>query len=531
MTGRVDPWLPALLVGGFALRCIGFDEPLIDHQAWRQADTAAMARNFFTEGYDLLRPRVDWRGTSSGVVETNFPLYPYLLGSLYALAGGVHDGLGRLLSALFSCLAAVPLYALGRRLSPGPWLARWAAALYLILPLSWFFGRAVMPEALMILLSVSALWLFQRWLEQPGARRFALAALTAGLCFAVKIPTLYLGFPLVALAMARHEWGFLRRPLMWLYLLLALVPAIAWYSHGLSLFQESGLTFGIFGNTGYDKWSHGLLLTSTFWSSLMSRFFLVVLTPVGGVLTIAGIAGLWPRDEQGRQRWYLYAWLGGLLAYLLLVPEGNRKLHYYQLPFVPLAALFAAAPLAALLGEPVMGGWVGARWTKTHGSGRWWVAAAFAGVLAASAHEVSDYHRPPTYGFYQACLAAGQALEQKLPTEALILVGDLDDNAATPFRAQCPTLLYYMNRKGWQITPAEFSSARLDSFTALGAEFFVVPGGFVVDKPELWANLLTRGVATAASFPESWYDDATFLMGANRHPGPERHVLVVRLEK
>lgn len=523
MTGlRIDPWLPPILLAGLLLRLIGIDEALIDQQAWRQADTAAMARNFFAEGYDLLRPRIDWRGASTGVVETNFPLYPFLVACLYGLAGSASEWLARLLSALLSVATAVPLYALARRLSPEPWLARWAAALYLILPLSWFFGRAVMPEALMLLLSVASLWGFQRWLDSPTDRNFLLAVLLAGLCFAVKIPTLYLGFPLVAMALARHGWGFVRQPRMWAYLALSLIPAALWYHHAISLFDETGLTFGIFGNTGYDKFDHGLLLSSAFWTTMAQRFALVVLTPVGCVLALAGIFRPWASGPGHRDRWYLYAWLGGLIAYLLLVPEGNRKLHYYQLPFVPLVALLAATPLAALS-------------TQKQPGRRLLVLAALLGVGAASAHEVADYYRPPTYGYYASCLAAGRALDTKLPNAALVVVGDLDDNAGAPFRAQSPTLLYYMNRKGWQITPDEFSAAALDSLATLGAQYFVVPGGFVLQQTgaaqqAFWTDMLHRGVATAASWPEAWHDEAAFLRGANRHSGPERHVLAVRLQ-
>jgi hypothetical protein len=528
-TGRIDTWLPPLLVVGLAMRLVGVDEPLIDQQAWRQADTAAIARNYFVEGYDLLRPRIDWRGASSGVVETNFPLFPYLVACLYGVAGAAYEPLARSLSALFSVLAAVPLYLLAGRLSPGPWLGRWAVAIYLILPLSWFFGSAVMPESLMILLSVTALWAFQRWLEVPCWPRFTLAVAAASLCFAVKIPTLYLGFPLVAMALAQHGWGFIRRSTMWLYLLLALLPAALWYWHAASLFDETGLTFGIFGNTGYDKWSHDLLLTAAFWHTMGSRFLFAILTPVGGLLAVAGIGGLWPRGRDSSPRWFLYAWLFGLLLYLLLVPEGNRKLHYYQLPFVPLMALFAAAPLAALLGEEAMTGRMRDLLARVGRRGRLWAAIALLGVVAASAHELSDYRQPPTYDYYKTCLAAGRMLDAKLPINARVLVGDIDDNKSSPFRAQSPTLLYYMNRKGWQITLDEFDAVHLDSLEALGAGFFVVPGGFVFDKPAFWDHLLTRGVATAASYPESWNDHAAFLDGANRHTGPERHVLVVRL--
>jgi hypothetical protein len=50
-------------VGGFA--------------AWRQADTAAMARNFYTNGFHLLYPEIDWGG--GGIVDSEFPIYPYIV--------------------------------------------------------------------------------------------------------------------------------------------------------------------------------------------------------------------------------------------------------------------------------------------------------------------------------------------------------------------------------------------------------------------------------------------------------------------
>ena len=532
---RLDPWILGLLLVGLVLRLIGLDEPIVDQQAWRQADTAAMARNFFEEGLQLFQPRVDWRGTTSGVVETNFPLYPWLVACLYTVAGQAWEGWARLLAAAFSTLTALPLYGLARRLQADPeatpsW-PRCAAALYLILPLSWFFGRAIMPEALMVLLSVTALWSLQRWLEAPSPAGFLLAAASAGLCFAVKVPTLYLGFPLVALAVQRHGAGFLRRPSLWLYLVLVLLPPVLWHRHALDLFEETGLTFGIFGSSGYDKWDHALLLSGAFWGTLGGRFLEYVWTPAGALLVLAGVIGLWPpAGDAGRRRLYLYAWLGGLIAYVLLVPEGNRKLHYYQIPFVPVGALFAGAPLAALLGSGDLGGRRSAWLARLSGMPRRLLAAGLlVAVVAGSVHAVRHYYRPTVRDYYLTCRAGARALASKLPADALLLVGDLDDNAGAAFRAQSPTLLYYAHRKGWQITPDEFSGARLDSFAARGADFFVVPGGFVVGRGPFWQELLRRGVGTAASWPQVWHDGAAFLAGANRHPGPERHLLVVRL--
>ena len=62
----VRSWLLGMVVLGLAVRLFEIGEPLIDKQAWRQADTAAVARNYFEEGYELLWPRVDWRGATAG---------------------------------------------------------------------------------------------------------------------------------------------------------------------------------------------------------------------------------------------------------------------------------------------------------------------------------------------------------------------------------------------------------------------------------------------------------------------------------
>ena len=42
---------------------------------WRQCNTMAVARNFYEEGMDILRPRVDRRGSTDGVTGMQFPSY------------------------------------------------------------------------------------------------------------------------------------------------------------------------------------------------------------------------------------------------------------------------------------------------------------------------------------------------------------------------------------------------------------------------------------------------------------------------
>ena len=512
--------------------------PLIDRQAWRQADTAAIARNYHEEGLTFFHPRVDWRGNTPGHVEMNLPLFPFLVACLYTLAGGAHEWMGRLLAALLSTAAAVPLYVLARAWLGSAAGARLAAAIYLVLPLSLFFGRAFMPEALMLLLSAAALTAFRRGCE-GGTGWLAAAAGVAALCFAVKIPTLYLGFPLLALALDRWGPSFVRRGSLWLYLLIAVLPPAAWHLHAAGLFEETGLTFGIWGGRGYDKWSHDLLLQAGFYRVMAGRFVEAVFTPMGAALLAAGLAGLWPRRGRGpeppRTR-PLYAWFGGLLLYVLLIPEGNRLLHYYQLPFILPAAIFAAAPLAALWeagGAPM----AGPLWRRLRRLGpgspraRLAVMACLAALAAGSLWKARDYYRPGNnvYNYYRSCERAGRILDRRMPADARLVTGDITEMREGPFRARSPTLLYYCHRKGWQLTPDLFHISRLDSLAAEGADYFVVAAGFVERREPLWGDLLARGVTTAAAFPDFRTDERSFRRQARSAEGPERHILVVRL--
>ncbi|RKY58324.1 MAG: dolichyl-phosphate-mannose--protein mannosyltransferase, partial [Candidatus Latescibacterota bacterium] len=79
----------AIVVLNLGIHLIGLSQPLVDAQNWRQADTAAIARNFYEEGMNPLYPRIDWRGRTEGYVESEFPLFSWLVALFYKLSGGI----------------------------------------------------------------------------------------------------------------------------------------------------------------------------------------------------------------------------------------------------------------------------------------------------------------------------------------------------------------------------------------------------------------------------------------------------------
>ena len=62
--------LVLIIAIGFLVRVYKIDSPIADWHSWRQADTAAVTRNFVKEGFNPFYPKGD---DSSGIAETPIP--------------------------------------------------------------------------------------------------------------------------------------------------------------------------------------------------------------------------------------------------------------------------------------------------------------------------------------------------------------------------------------------------------------------------------------------------------------------------
>src|SRR6185295_10273227 len=99
-----------ILFWSFLVHLPGLLSPLRDYHAYRQCQTASMARNYVLHGMNFLSPEVDTEGPPVRA-GTEFPIYSYLLAILFKVLGE-HDILGRLLSMLFAAGGALYLYQL-----------------------------------------------------------------------------------------------------------------------------------------------------------------------------------------------------------------------------------------------------------------------------------------------------------------------------------------------------------------------------------------------------------------------------------
>jgi 4-amino-4-deoxy-L-arabinose transferase-like glycosyltransferase len=356
-------WLGAIIVIGLALRLPGLDPNLTDHNTWRQADTATIARNFL-EDPRILWPRVNWGAPGPGYVEAEFQLLPFVASLTYRVLGE-NPIYGRLFSILATGLSCWFLDRIARRFFSHR-LALVCVAMFLMAPVVFRYSRVFMPDAIALLFMIIALERFLAFLDNDHWTTLTESAVSMSLAILVKPTTIHIGVVLVVLAVARLGWRSLLGPKLFAFAAISLLPPASYYAHAASIYLDYGNTFGVIIG-GDSKW--GTLawrLDPHFYWNLAFIEAAWILGPVGTLLAIVGLLRFRPTIW----RLLVVSWALATAAYYFIVARyaGNPDLGlHYHLFAAPLMALLATGGLAVV--------------AEVRGIRRWMLGALAVGVF------------------------------------------------------------------------------------------------------------------------------------------------------
>lgn len=464
----------AILVAGFLLRLYQLTSPLYDRQAWRQTDTAEIARNFYLHGMNLFYPQVGWGGPL-GYCETEFPLFNYLAACLYQVAGGPYDWLGRLLAVGFWAIAATFLWRFARRHFSRE-AALFAVFAYAFMPLGIFYSRAFQPETLLHALCIASLDLTDRWLRTGKTRWYLGALLALSLAVMVKLPV-YLVFPMLVLPLAYRGWTALKDYRLWLLALIPIAAGGAWYRHARHL-AEIGTSFSLVGN----KWMSWALATDLngFWLNMLGRIAGLTLGPIAFVMLLMALRQR--AQNPGQMAAKAYFW--GVLAFTLTFAYGHVVHDYYQMPWLPPAALLVGGVWAGVL------------------SRRPKLALTLAALMPLLGFAtVWGHYQPRTLAWNNLPVyQAGLHLKQVTPPDSLVFVADEGSHL--------PEVFYFGERRGWHATLESLAPEHVADHRARGAAYLVLTselgekrlGRYLTETPlaswlEAEAHLIGQGDA------------------------------------
>lgn len=415
----------AILLLGTALRTYQLHSPLADWHSWRQADTAAVARNFVKDNFNLLYPQSDsFLALNDHNLQNpnryfinEFPLYNAIVAVLYKQFG-VDVALGRIVSIFFSMIGALGLYGLVRVLI-GKKAAVVTLLYYCLLPYNIYYNRVFMPDPTFVSLSILSLYWCVMWVKSEKTGYGLALMFTFATAMLVKPYAIFMAIPLFYWVML--NWGFsvFKRPLAYIIALGSFIPLALWRYH-YALHPEGSFASAWLLN------GDGIRFKGAFFRWLIfDRLNRLIFATGGFALFIAGLF----TSHLKKNTSLFFVWTLAILLYMTVFAKGNVNHDYYQLPIVaPGVSLIVIGAMSLInLGKNI--------WQKSLNT--LMVASLLVLSLALGWFEVRGYFNINN----PAIVEAGAKVDEITPKDAIVIA---------PYGGD-PTFLYLTNRHGWPV--------------------------------------------------------------------------------
>lgn len=420
---------------------------------WRQCDTAQYIWSFHTEGIDLAHPSVCWMGPHKTLL-LEFPLPEAVAAVGYSLFGPSHV-VARVIFLLFFLGAVLFFYGIVQQVSTRR-VAQFATLIFLALPLSFFYSRAIHIDFTALFFAFGMTWFFLKGIKNAQWSSIGIGVLFAIPSFLIKAPyVFYLALPLLGWTLQHKKLRFALKTLP-----LLLIPVILfglWTRHAhLTNAQLPDWDF-IPGYHKFDNragWYFGPLAqrwVGELWGLLWDRFLFEVCGILGILFTMGGI--LLGRKTRGYS--FIVLWGVGSLVYLLIFFNLNTIHNYYQIPFLAPVALFMGLFLDRLFTVVSNG---------SRGAAAFLVGTCLLAVIGMNL----QYAEAEYYKVIEPQIRLGETIQANTPEDALVVVswGGLDSH--------CPNVLYRARRYGWSIPDRDLSPYLCSQLAEEGADYLSI---------------------------------------------------------
>jgi 4-amino-4-deoxy-L-arabinose transferase-like glycosyltransferase len=416
--------LTLLLLAALFVRLYKIGRPIGDWHSWRQADTAAVARNFIKEGYNPFIPRYDDMSSQTNALANpnryrfvEFPIYNSLIAGVWYFTG-VYDIYARLTTVVISLFSILLLYLIVKKYS-GIRVAFLAAFFFAFIPYNIFYSTAVLPAPFMVFSLLLLYWAFDKWLEDTKKWSwYVIAAIAANVAILSWPIALIFTLPPIYLAFKKFGMDFVKKPSLWVFAFIAIAPFGLWRLW-MSKFPEGIPNWQFLINEG------NIRFKGAFFRWIFQQRLGQLILTVGGIpLLVLGLI-----KKPGREGLYYLAFLASSLIYITIFASGNVRHDYYQIPIIPSLSIFMAIGTNFLLSLP-----------KDHFSryvGPIIAVVCLGFLFAFGFYEIRGYYwinKPQI-------VEAGRAVDQLLPKDATVIAPYNGDTA----------FLYQTNRHGYPI--------------------------------------------------------------------------------
>lgn len=450
-----------LIIAGFTLRMYKINNPVADWHSWRQADTAAVGRNFARNGFDMMHPRYDDLGSNqTGIDNPNgyrmveFPIYSAIFGALYRyIPITTVEVYARATSAIFSLILLAAIYYLVLA-EENRVAAFFAGLIYAIMPFFVYYSRVILPETTALAFMFIGLWFLYVWhLEKTNSTKnwlhFVLSIIFVACSLLTKPTTIFYLLPFGYLFFKKFGFGMVKRIHPYLFLLLALAPFGAWRMY-IRQFPE-GIPASSWLITSVNTWEgqKNIFFRPAFIRWIFYERLLNLIS--GGYLIAFYILGL---VKKPKKSYFLLTIVLASIIYLFTFQGGNVQHDYYQTIILPAVAIIMGVGIGMLFDDHKL------FTNRLLSAGAVFVVIAFS--FAFSYYKVKDY-----YWTDPDLLNVAKVVNTVTETGSKV-VTDRDGDT---------TLLYLADRKGYAAV-----TESLEGLKNKGMQYFVTLHKEVAEK-------------------------------------------------
>lgn len=438
---------------GFLLRLYRIDGPIADWHSWRQADTAAVTRNFDRFGFDPLRPRYDdlsnvqsGKDNPEGYRMVEFPLYNIVSYGVWK-AGGMFNMSVELAHRIVSIAASLASTAFVYQIVSVYITKRaglFAAFFYAVMPYAVYYSRVTLPEPFLVFCGLGMVWSFLKAnSKQQIANRYVYVSISlvfGAAALLIKPTAIFYTAPVLVLWFIHNRLTFRSVAVFICFLSIQIIPLLFWrrwieqFPEGIPGWQwlfngrsydQHGLLSKIWFLIGYDP--EGIRYRPAFFRWMVwERLTKLILGYAGVGLFIAGTV---TAIRHSRRYLVFIVWAVAMGLYTVVFAKGNVQHDYYQIIIIPVICMVLGIGADAVLAY--------AHSKKVDYAGYAIIGFATIAMVTISWKQVKGYY----WINNPAIIEAGKAVDALVPQDAKVIAPYGGDTA----------FLYQTNRQGWPV--------------------------------------------------------------------------------
>lgn len=448
--------LAVIIIAGLILRWQNLMTPLADFHSWRQADTAAVARNYIRDGIDLFHPKYDdlsniqsGSDNPNGYRMVEFPLYNAATAIVGMIPRVPVEVAGRLVSILSSLIVIAIIYFLVLE-ERGVIAAAAAGFVYALFPFFVYFSRVVLPESMALACTFLGLFfLYQNRYPQKkwsAISFYVLATVFFAAGILIKPTVIFYALSFGWLFLRKYEWDILKKWPVYVFFVLAFLPTLLWRQYILSFPEGIPVSDWLITSVNTSGGMMPIFMKPAFFRWIFFERFNNLI--FGGYLTVFFVLGLLRKPRSI----FLVSIVASAMLFLLVFQGGNVQHEYYQTLILPALAIGVGLGISFIAEHHTL-------FLNPFATGTAILA------LSAFSYFISYYQVKGYYAYPADLVNIANIIRSVTRPEDKIITDSTGDT----------TLLYLSDRRG---SPAPYKE--MEDFKKDGYKYFVTQNGDVI---------------------------------------------------